>query len=198
MKNLSLIILIVVNSYYGFAQKAERIIIEDDIVKSTKRIKLQINYSLYDACEKKSPLLSMKQIILKEVDVTNNPEYNVYEYMAMEFSSYGLKPEMYIITNDTNVLSIELTGFMNEIKPETHKSTSNIMKADSSNVEVITGYTHYDKKTYKLHYKLTQEQIDQIKKSQKVQFRYYSGPDMITLQLKGLQLQKLKKMIETT
>jgi hypothetical protein len=72
-----------------------------------------------------------------------------------------------------------------------------IVTSDSTSISVVTGYSEYNKKITRFTYKLPEKVIEEIKSAERVLFRYYSGPDMLTIILDNRKLRKLKELIYT-
>lgn len=183
-------------SLLASAQKSDRLIYESDIVKSCERVKLKVRYYSSDVIEKNTSFLSMEQVFLKQNKEDGLSIISVYDYLNFEFSTFGLTNEIYLIIDDNAYFSIIPNCIIPDTKSERHLDKSEILNSDSTKVTVITGYSNFNKKTYKLHYQLTEKQGHLILDSNNIKFRYYSGPDMITLKLTRLHLQRLKNLIE--
>jgi hypothetical protein len=62
-------------------------------------------------------------------------------------------------------------------------------------MSVVTGYSENNRKITRFMYIFPGKLIEEIKNTENIQFRDYSGPDMITVSLRGNKLKKLKEMI---
>lgn len=70
------------------------------------------------------------------------------------------------------------------VERQVSKETEKIMKADSTNVYVITHYNKHYFMVYKKDYPLSDEMIQAINHSTQIKFRYYAGLSMITVPIK--------------
>ena len=177
-------------------QKPEKIIVENDIVNSTKRVKRDFHYN--KACEEKSPFIKMDQTLFKEINDSGNAVYYVFDNISLRYDSYGLEERVYIILDEKTVLPMDIINFNREFRTHISEDNKKILTADSTYTNIVTGYSHYNWLNYKIHYLLEDEDILKIIDSENVYFRYYAGPDMITVKLTGYRLQKFKKLIHTT
>lgn len=162
-----------------------------DQVQEVSRYELDLNYRIFD---RRSPLLFMEQSIVKEVTAKES-KYSVYDALVLNSLSYQVKGELYIII-DEEVFKPAVTSLEYENAREIQEKSEEVMRADSTTVKVVTGYTENNKKITRFSYSLDNSMIDSIRTANNVLFRYYAGPDMITIKLKGLKLKRLKRLIE--
>lgn len=169
----------------------DQVYVEEDQVKSSKRIHRQFNY--YRALERNSPLTTVKQTILKVINESNT-NYFVYDRVTLRSGSYNISNDVYIIV-DNQVFPLNITKNEFEHKRNIDEDTKNILAADSTHITVVTGYTEYNYNIYKLEYTLSPEIIEKLKDANEVNFRYYSGPHMITTRLSNYYLDRLKELL---
>lgn len=162
-----------------------------DQVQEARRYEMDLNYRIFD---RRSPLLFMEQSIVKEVTAKES-KYSVYDALVLNSLSYQVKDELYIII-DEEVFKPAVTSLEYENAREIQEKSEEVMRADSSTVKVVTGYTENNKKITRFSYSLDDKMIDGIRTANSVLFRYYAGPDMISIKLKGLKLKRLKRLIE--
>lgn len=162
-----------------------------DQVQAAKRYELDLNYRISD---RRSPMLNIEQSIVKEVNAQGS-NYTVYDVLVLSSMSYQVKNELYIII-DEEVFKPAVSSLEYENAREIQENTQEVIRADSSTVKVVTGYTENNKKITRFSYTLDKKVIERIRKANSVLFRYYAGPDMITIRLKGLKLNKVKSLIE--
>jgi len=170
-----------------------RIDIQSDIVNSTKRIKLNITYLKTE--EKRTPLFSLNQSILKEITADKQVSYKVFDMLYLTSTSYKLEKNVYIII-DNEAFKMNIINEEYDNITSISENKSDVMLADSTKVSVVTGYSNNNYKVTKYSYFLNEDIIEKIKNSDSVFFRYYSGASMITLKLWGKNLIKLKNLIE--
>jgi len=171
---------------------SNKIIEENDIVYSSKRIKWDCTYKDYN---RRSPLLYLKQSIVKTISSKNEVSYNVYDVLFLTSSSFKLEDKIFIII-DNNVYTMIIKNKECENTKEITENRNEILTADSTKVSVVTGYSENNRKITRFSYKLSNDIVDKIKKSNQVLFRYYSGPNMLTVKLHKNKLNKLKQFID--
>lgn len=173
---------------------SKRIIVENDIVKSTKRIKK--NFYFNDALEKNSPLLSIKKTVLKEIKENQDTSFTVYDFINLSQNSFPLEDDIYLIM-DEEIFPLKIAYKECLNRSEIVEETESILTADSTNVTVTTGYSNQTYKRIKIKYALPVEATYKILDCEKLLFRYYSEPSMISVKLNNRQLRKLKQIILT-
>lgn len=162
-----------------------------DVVYDTKRISLQ--YNGWDV-NKGSPLNSMEQTIVKEIPKNGIAVYNVYDILTLNTNSFKLEEKVFLIADDkVYPIIIERMEYNNVNELVEHKT--NILKADSTKVSVVTGVSEDKSKVCRFYYKLTDAMVMGIKNCSQLEFRYYSGPNMISIKPKGKKLEKIKEII---
>jgi hypothetical protein len=190
-KNLIKAFLILICSSFGLQScimQRSLITVEHDIVYSSKRIKWK---NTYRDTAILSPLNNLEQSIVKEINANKEVSYTVYDILTLSSNSFNLENKVFlIIDNFVEPMILEHKEYEN-----TKNITENSSTEDSTNISVVTGYSEENKKITRFRYKLRNDVIDKIKKSEQILFRYYSGPNMITLTLKGLNLERLKMVL---
>jgi hypothetical protein len=186
------LILTLISFIFSSCFSSSKIVVQNDIVYSTKRIELR--YLCRDN-DRRSPLLYLEQLIVKEIKSDNEESIKIYDILALTSSSFKLEDKVFlIIDSDVYPMIIDIIEYENakSITP----NTENILAADSTTVSVVTGYSENNKKITRFSYKLSEEIINKIKNSDQVLFRYYAGPSMLTVKLKDKYLRKFKKLID--
>ncbi|KAF0202320.1 MAG: hypothetical protein FD170_2046 [Bacteroidetes bacterium] len=168
-----------------------KILVEKDIVYSSKRIKW--NYT-YTNRSRKSHLLWLEQSVVKEIKANNEISYKVYDVLTFSSKSFQLEDRVFLII-DNEVLPVILENLEYENVKNIVENREDVVTSDSTKVSVVTGYSEDNMKIAKISYELNNEVVDKIRNSNQVLFRYYSGPDMVTLKLKGFNLNRLKKVL---
>ncbi len=113
----------------------------------------------------------------------------------MKSDSYQLEKEVYIIV-DGEVREMNVSQMKTEKSFSVSEDEETIITADSTSVSVVTGYNKYESRKVKLQYVIDNGTIDMIGDAENVRFRYYAGPDMITVRGSRSQLKRFKKLIE--
>lgn len=189
---LGLVLLFVVSGCFA-PKYTNKITINEDIVNSSKRI--EVHYFCKKATVPTS-IYYMKQSVVKEIFADGSSTITVYDVLNLFENSFNLSDEVYLIVDDSFYQLKILKAEHDHIKTIS-ENTDNIMTADSSYTTVVTGYSENNSKISKFEYMLTDEMIEKIKTANKVSYRYYAGPNMITMELKPKSLEKLKELILT-
>ncbi|AWW28810.1 hypothetical protein DN752_00935 [Echinicola strongylocentroti] len=171
-----------------------QMIVEHDEVKSSTRVKRDFIYK--DALEKASPLYYARQTILKETKAHEPSNYTVFEVLNLHSNAYSVDKQAYLLI-DSAVYPIMIEAMESENTSSIEEDTDDILAADSTEVSIVTGYTQLNSRKFKLTYSLAPSIIEHLKEARDVKFRYYSGPDMITLKMSNGDVRKLKKLITT-
>ena len=170
-----------------------RIYSEDDVVYSTKRFELKYDYKDRD---RRTPIYFFTQSIVKEIDQNNNVSYRAYDVLFLTSSSFKLDEKVILIIDNKPYPMV-----IDEMELENVKSisenTTDIQTSDSTTVSVTTGYSENNRKITRFSYKIPISTIMEIKKSNQISIRYYSGPSMITVKPKNQSIKKIKELIDT-
>ncbi|MDA3866771.1 MAG: hypothetical protein PF489_08500 [Salinivirgaceae bacterium] len=135
----------------------------------------------------------MKQKIVKQVS-EGDTICSIYDILIMRSLSYRLQNKVFLIVdNEAYPMKIEQKEYENSkiIKPIEEE----VKTSDSTSMSVVTGYSENNRKATRFKYSLSNELIEKIKSTEQVLFRYYAGPDMITVTLKGRKLKKMKQIL---
>jgi len=170
-----------------------RIYSEDDVVYSTKRFELKYDYKDRD---RRTPIYFFTQSIVKEIDQIKNVSYRAYDVLFLTSSSFKLDEKVILIIDNKPYPMV-----IDEMELENVKSisenTTDIQTSDSTTVSVTTGYSGNNRKITRFSYKIPISTIMEIKKSNQISIRYYSGPSMITVKPKNQSIKKIKELIDT-
>lgn len=171
------------------------IVSEHDEVKSTDRFKLRFTFT--NEKEFYTSLAYVKQTILKEINSENISKYTIFEEISLNSGAFKLKDEMYIIV-DSEIFPHKINNAESERYITISEDTGNILTSDSTNVNIVTGYNTNENIRIKHFYSLDNTLIQAISNAKKVSFRYYSGPDKITISLNVSELSRFKELINKT
>jgi hypothetical protein len=169
---------------------SQKIYTKKDVVFSTKRYELKLEYK---NIKHRSSLIYMKQKIVKQVS-EGDTICSIYDILIMRSLSYRLQNKVFLIVdNEAYPMKIEQKEYENSkiIKPIEEE----VKTSDSTSMSVVTGYSENNRKATRFKYSLSNELIEKIKSTEQVLFRYYAGPDMITVTLKGRKLKKMKQIL---
>lgn len=172
---------------------ANLIQIERDEVYSSERVKVHFFYRRAE--ERYSPLLSVEQTIVKEILSNSTITYKVFDIVTLQSTGFKLDNKVFILIGG-QVYPVKVDQVEAAVVPNFKEKREDILTADSTKVSVVTGYTSNNNVESKLSYSLDRKLIDKMKKAQEVRFRYYAGPDMITVKLQGLALDRLVRFTE--
>lgn len=164
---------------------------EYDQVKLTKRLVLKFYHS--NPIERRTPLHNIKQTILKEVKPGNEVTYTVYDHLIMSTNAHNLENQLYIIL-DQEAVPINIDNLQVEHSSSISEDKDTILASDSTQVSVVTGYSQHNSKHFKISYQLSLEIMDKISQTSEVNFKYYCGPQMLTIALNEIKLNRLKEM----
>jgi len=167
---------------------------EIDEVKKLNRHKLNLLH-LYNT-ERNSPLCTVSQTFVKECQygTPGASHLIVYDQLRLRPQAHNIEDTVYFILSN-EILPIPILDESYRESQAITESTSDILTADSTTVRVVNGYSLNDYKYVNLSYELSKEVKTKIYAEKEFKIRYYSGPDMITIRLKGRDLNNLKKLI---
>jgi hypothetical protein len=168
-----------------------RIIREDDIAYSTRRISLKYLLKDYD---RRSPLLYVEQSVVKEIRDNNSVSYTAYDILHLNGSGFEVDNNIFFIVDD-HAYQMQIDRRESDYSRTLSEETTDIQTSDSTSVTVATGYSFENSKITRFSYPVPLDVIKKINESNKMKLRYYSGPDMITVALRKRHLLKLKKLI---
>lgn len=179
-------------AFYGCSLLRPSIVEENDVVYSTKRFLLS---NIIMVSDPRSPSIPLEQSIVKEVKANGEVTYTFYDVLTLSSTSFKLKDEVFLIA-DSKVFSMTLVDKELEQVKNIEEKKSDILKADSTKVSVVTGYSEENKKVYRFTYRPSDEVLAAIKSSKELLIRYYAGPKMLTATLKGTNLELIKQLID--
>ena len=151
-------------------------------------------YEFENVLERKTPFISLKKTFYKIQDTNGNTTFHVYDVLTLDHGSFDIDEKLYLII-DGKAYAIKSDSEVPENFIATSTDTETIMTADSSGVEVVTDYSRHQWKHYRMHYTLDPVILEQIKNAREVLFRYYAGPDMMTVRMRGHRLRSLQKIL---
>ncbi len=175
-----------------FTTNYGKIVSEHDEVKSTDRFKLIFFYD--DDKERYTSFINAKQTILKEINSDKISTYTIFEEISLNSEAFKLKEDMYILV-DSEVFPIRINNTFTERFITVSEDTDSVLTSDSTNVDVVTGYSTNERKRIKHYYTLNASEIKAIKNAEKLSFRYYSGPHKMTISMDHFDLKKFKQLI---
>lgn len=171
---------------------SSNIIDENDIVYSTRRIKLR--YICKDI-NKNSPLQHLEQTVVKEIKGNNETSYKIYDVLVLTSNSFKMEDKVFLII-DNEVYPLTIYGKEYENTKSITEDKKNVLTSDSTKISVVTGYSEDNTKITRFSYEITEEMISKIKKSNNVIFQYYTGPSMLSVKLWAYNLKMFKQLID--
>lgn len=190
--NLSIVFVLTICTFQS-CMLFRGILVEEDIVYSTKRIRADFGYLA--AREIYSPLIQLHQTIIKETKPNTLDHYQSFEWIKLRINSFRLDNRVFILI-DSAAYQVHVESVEFERVSNIEEKRKDVMTVDSSKVSVVTGYEQNQSNDYRLSYSIEPTLIEKIKTANKVSFRYYTGPDMITVSMGRFNLTTLKKLID--
>jgi len=163
---------------------------EFDIVDSSTNIQLTI-YGFPQ--ERQRAIEGFYKTVYKRIDSSRNVTYEAFDYFTLQDNSFLLKEKVFLII-DNQVFPVKLNNVQRERRTEVSEEETNILTSDSVSVPV-SDYTFSNKRLTRMSYLLSEEMVAKIRKANEVMFRYYVGPQMITIKLRKRQVRLLKELI---
>lgn len=189
---VSILISLLSSCFFFEPIRREPIRVEYDDVKKIKRLNC---VNIISPREKSSPIYSIKNEYVKEVDESGLVSYHLYVTVNENKSSFGLEDEFYILVDEKDIKK-QIDHIQRKNFDSITENRRNILAADSTRVNVVTGYktNSYLKEQFKIN--LTEQEINTIKNCNNMAYRFYTGRNQATCILKNAELNKLKKWID--
>jgi len=162
--------------------------VERDRILGTSRIR--VNMEFKKAVERRTSFVKLQKTFIKEKDSNSNLFYRVFDVLDLDRTSFGLRNEMAIIIDNRPFV----------IFPEIFETTL-ITEQANGVAQGTAGQLQpglFEHRTFRVNYNLEESLIGIIKNANEVFFRYYVGPDVISVKLTRTDLRYLKRMIEQT
>lgn len=194
MKQTQLILFILLGLLLQSCLFFRDINVENDTVYSSKRIKAEFNYN--NSQERITPFISLNQTIIKEIKNSSNALYRAYDLIKLKSNSFRLDNRVFIIV-DNEPFQVNVEYIDSDLVSEIEEKRKDILTSDSTKVSVVTGYEENPRIVSRITYIIDDLIIEKIRTSQNVMLRYYAGPDMITIRIRGSNLNNFKKVINT-
>ncbi len=168
-----------------------RVISEEDVAYSTKRVSLRYILRNYN---RRSPLISVEQSVVKESGQGGGVTYKVYDILTLSGSSFEVSDDIFWII-DGQAYPMKIDRRESDFSRSISEETKDIAISDSTSVSVVTGYSYENRKIARFSYTVPREVVDKTRVSKRLMLRYYSGPDMMTIKLGNRDLNRLKRVI---
>jgi hypothetical protein len=185
---------VVLCSLFIGCRVTNRIVVKEDVVYSSKRVELKL---LHKDIDLRSPLQNVLQSIVKQIGVETETSYKVFDVLTLTSASFKLEDKVFYII-DGKVFPMPIESKEIENSKILSENREDIQAADSTKISVITGYSENNSKITRFSYSLTDEVVSKLKEANRLVIRYYTGPDMISINVKKRKLNKIKKLIDRT
>lgn len=176
--------------FLNSCNSVSRIFESNDIVYNTKRFELELTNVDYP---RRSPVFYSEQNIVKLIK-EDNTTYILYDLLMTKSKSYKIDDKVFMLINN-QVFPLKIGHKEYEYAKQWKEDTDKVLKADSTQVTVVTGYSENNKKITRFQYNLSSELVSNIEKAKEISLRYYIGPDMVTLNIKGQRLARIQELI---
>jgi len=111
--------------------------IEQDLVSKSKKITIESEY--FDI-KYNSPLLVLKQAIVKEIKANNDVSYKIYDLLCLRQNSFAIIDTLFLIIG-TEVFALAPMQKEIEVIKDVSVSKSDVMASDSTKTTVMSGYS---------------------------------------------------------
>ncbi len=165
---------------------------EVDLVKSSKRISSIFYHSING--RNSNTLVSAQKTLLKEISGKGAEAYTIFDNITLTSKSVDLQDSVYLLIDNT-VYPMEIASFKVRNSNSITERKQDFVSLDSTKISAVVGHTIQNNIDYLIEYKLSKEIIEKIKTSKKFQFRYYAGPNMYTLPIRSLDLNRFKRVL---
>ncbi|MDX9846638.1 MAG: hypothetical protein RBT74_06635 [Tenuifilaceae bacterium] len=164
---------------------------EYDVVTSTNRYKS--NFTYLRTQERFSSLSRVNQSVVGERTQDGSSKFRVYDVVVLNGNGFRVSEEVYVIVDKApHKVIVDLVD--RETLSKNEEVRSSVLTSDSTTVSVVTGFNQYEQRVNRIAYTLDNALVDAIKQANRVYFRYYAGPDMITVRMNSAELRRLKKL----
>jgi hypothetical protein len=170
------------------------IVAENDVVFASNRHKAEFVYNFPQ--ELFSPLIRINQTIVKEINKDANETYKVYDIVTLNSRSFRVNDDVYWII-DNQPFRVKVDQIESAAVSQIEENRKDILTADSTTISVVTGYDQNLHRVNHIAYTVDKSIIDRIKYANRVQLRYYAGPNMVTVRMNTFDLNRIKNLINS-
>ncbi len=141
-----------------------------------------------------APVSMITHSLVKEISSNTKSSYFLYATLNANANSFALEKEFYIsIDGDKKLKKIE--DLIIENRNSISENSKQILTADSTKMNVITGYSNAEWRENKFKLELSDTDIAAIMNGEELKFRYYFGSEPATIRIRGKKLRKMKDLI---
>ncbi|MBN8652673.1 MAG: hypothetical protein J0L67_14670 [Cytophagales bacterium] len=130
------------------------------------------------------PLVTLEQSFVKQLDENQQVEFRLYDVVILRPNQFRLEDKVFMLLDDKPV-SLQVLRREDDVK---------IVHDDPMDVSVV-GSNESRYPVTRLEYVFSSEVVEQMKSAKSIQFRYYSGPDIITISFSHEKVLQLKKLL---
>ncbi len=192
--NIKTYALVLFASFFLMSCSSSKIFVENDIVKGTQKTKLTLSYS-YNQLKRNQAIYWQNLIFTQEKDKNGLNTYMIYDIITRPSAAYDLDPKAYLVI-DKDVFELENMKVENNYYVIKNEIKEEIMTADSTKTEVVTGYNENQNKTIRMLHPINSEIVNRLQQADEISFRYYAGPHMITTNIRHRDLIKIRKVFQ--
>lgn len=126
---------------------------------------------------------------------SDNETVNLYFVLSRKSSSFNIEKKAFLKTDGKNY-EVNLENENSELRTQQQSSTTSTTTKDSTKVktEYKTDIKNYDWYEDKFIVRLTPEIINSLEKTNELLIRFYFGPELTTLKIKGYSLKRVQKL----
>ncbi len=164
-----------------------------DEVKKTSIHK--VRFTSFRIFSLESELIRSVHQVIKSSKNTSEANYICYDHLEFEVHSYELEQNVYFIL-ENSIISIPFNKVNYDITSSINEETEDVQLDNSTTSTVVTGYNLDERLVVDVSYNLIEEDIASILNSNTFSYRYYFGPEILTVKLNESELKLLKNLIE--
>jgi len=138
-------------------------------------------------------LVYLDQSFVKQLNGDHLAQYRLYDIVVLYAEAFRLEDQVFLLLDDKPV-ALQPQKREDDVMVSKDVKRDDILTADSTTVSVVTGYREDNYRVTRLEYVLAPEVVEQILEAKSIQFRYYSGSNIITVSFPAEKVVQLKKL----
>lgn len=131
----------------------------------------------------RSPLVYLDQSFLKQLDGNEVAQYRLYDIVVLRANEFRLEDKMFMLL-DEKPITLE----PQKREDDLIEKQDDVLNPESRDIFRVT----------RLEYVLSPGVVTQIQNAASIQFRYYSGSDIITVSFPPEKVLRLKELMAST
>jgi hypothetical protein len=144
----------------------------------------------------RSPLAYVDQSFVKQLDRHGVAQYRLYDVVVLHANAFRLEDKIFMLLDEKPV-NLQPLKREDDVMVSRDVERDDILTADSTKVTVVTGYNESNYRITRLEYTLSPEVVAQIQTAESIQFRYYSGSNIITVSFSPEKVLRLKELLSS-